>query len=109
MAFLQAHVSDRDTPHFALTGDPGRVLRPVCPDRRVQPADEERRQQRAGATAEEAGRPEGLDDGGAGLPCGSGERLCVCVGAGGALLTCAVVSSGAVRGLHLLESLPVRP
>lgn len=45
------------------------------PDRRVQPADEGRSQQGAGAAAEEADWPEGLDDGRPGLPRRSGEQM----------------------------------
>lgn len=55
-------------------GDPGSVFWTVRPDRRVQPADPRSRQQGAGAAAEEADQPEGLDDGRAGLPRRRGEH-----------------------------------
>lgn len=56
-------------------GDPGCIFWRVCPDRRVESVDEGRRQQGGGAAAEEADRPEGLDDRCAGLPCRSGEEM----------------------------------
>lgn len=56
-------------------GDPGCIFWRVRPDRCVESVDKGRRQQGAGAAAEETDLPQGLDDGCAGLPCRSGEEM----------------------------------